>query len=210
MPASGPPSRKRQNSSIVSRFVKSLVMLVAGVAGGLASAWYMVEAGSRLSTRSIGPWTTWVSAGRIEADPYTRAHFARSGSLPLSSSVARIYTATTDQDGRRLYAECEYVVEGDGPDQAWWTIAIFDHRGRLIRNPAARHAYNATTVLRDTNGRYTITLAREARPGNWLPTGRIRTLALVMTVFWSTRLDQSETGVEGESQLPTIRRTICR
>ena len=185
-------------------------MIVIGVAGGLASAWYMVEAGSNLSTRTVGPWKTWISAGRIDADPYTRAHYARSGSLPLSSTVARTYTATTDNEGRKLYAECEYAVEGEGPHQAWWTLAVFDHRGRLINNPIARHAYNATTVLRDTSGRYAIALAREARPGNWLPTGRTRTLALVMTVFWSAQLDESESEIEGEDQLPTIRRKVCR
>ena len=43
----------------MSRFKKVLLnlALLIGIAlgGGLASAWYMIEAGSRLSTRSFGP-----------------------------------------------------------------------------------------------------------------------------------------------------------
>ena len=61
------------------------------VGGGLGTAWYMVEAGSRLSTRSFGPWTTWTAAGRPDADPYTRAHTARNALLPLVSTLELTY-----------------------------------------------------------------------------------------------------------------------
>jgi len=46
--------------------------------GGLGSSWYMVEAGSRLTTLNVGPWVTWTAAARI--DP-TRARITRALAL---------------------------------------------------------------------------------------------------------------------------------
>ncbi len=67
---------------------------------GIGSAWYMIERGSPLTTTKVGPWAGWVSAGNPKADYYTRAHVARSGRLPLTSTVARYFVARTDSDGR--------------------------------------------------------------------------------------------------------------
>ncbi len=43
---------------------------------GLGTSWYMIDVGTRLTTEQHGPWVGWTSAGRADADPYTRAHFA--------------------------------------------------------------------------------------------------------------------------------------
>ena len=81
-----------------------MVFAALAVGGGLGSAWYMIEAGSRLSTRTFGPWMTWTAAGRPDADPYTRAHTARNALLPLSSTLELTFRAKTDSSGRRLDA----------------------------------------------------------------------------------------------------------
>ena len=70
----------------------------------------MIEAGSRLSTRTFGPWVTWTSAGRLEADPYTRAHIARNALLPLSSTLQVVFRAKTDSSGGRLTSTCDYAL----------------------------------------------------------------------------------------------------
>ena len=79
---------------------------------GIGSAWYMIERGSMLTTTRIGPWTSWVSEGNPKADPYTRAHLARSGRLPLTSTAARYFMADTDSRGSGLTAGCEYAIFG--------------------------------------------------------------------------------------------------
>jgi hypothetical protein len=66
--------------------VNVIVFVTIAIAGGLGTSWYMIEKGSRLTTRTAGPWVTWVSAGRPQADPYTRAHHIRRGILPVSSA----------------------------------------------------------------------------------------------------------------------------
>jgi hypothetical protein len=184
-------------------FIAAIVLV-----GGLGSSWYMVEAGSRLTSEKRGPWVIWTSAARPDADPYTRAHFASAGTLPMSAEVQQTYVARSDATGDRLHSSCEYAVEGKLTKAEWWSIAVFDERGKLIPNAADRFAYTGQTIALASAGNFAITLAREARPGNWLPIGGAGRLALVLNV-----VDQraSEThGTADETQLPVIRKIKCR
>jgi hypothetical protein len=171
----------------------------------------MVEAGSRLSTRTFGPWTTWTAAGRPDADPYTRAHTVRNTLLPLTSTLEVTFRAKADSRGGRLHAGCEYVIVMDGFEGAWWNLAAFDSQGRLrlIQNAAERYAFSSDSVMRESDGRATITLARDARPGNWLPTGSASRINLVMTVQDPAYAAAVHEG-RPVRQLPAIQRTTCR
>jgi hypothetical protein len=197
----------------LNRFKKALLNLALflGVAlgGGLGSAWYMIEAGSRLSTRSFGPWVTWPTAGRPDADPYTRAHISRNGLLPLSSTSELTFKAKTDSRGARLTSSCDYGVVMEEFDPVWWGLAAYDGQGRLIANAAERHAFNSSTAMRELDGRTVITLARDARPGNWLPSGRSSRVVLVLTVQdcgWSSAVHDGGS----PKSMPEIVRTGCR
>ena len=159
-------------SFLTNTLIKIIVLLGLALVGGAGSAWYMIEGGSRLSTRSFGPWTTWISAGRPDADPYTRSNIARNGLLPVSSTLEVTFRAKTDSEGARLTSSCDYAMTMQGPEPAWWSLAVFDNQGRLIQNSADRYAFNVQTAMREPDGGATIILARDARPGNWLPTGR--------------------------------------
>jgi hypothetical protein len=197
----------------LSRFRNTLlnVVLFLGIAlgGGLASAWYMIEAGSRLSTRSFGPWVTWPAAGRPEADPYTRSHVARNTELPLSSTAELTLKAKTDSRGAWLTSGCDYAVVMEEFDAAWWDLAVYDLQGRLVANPADRHAFNSSTAMRDLDGRTIVTLARDARPGNWLPSGRGNRVILVLTIQDTNMANGVHNGGSLKS-VPEIVRTGCR
>ena len=106
----------------------------------------MIEAGSRLSTRTFGPWIAWTAAGRPDADPYTRAHTARNGLLPVSSTLELTFRAKTDSRGGRLSSSCDYTIVLQDPEPAWWSLAVFDGQGRLVQNGAERHAFNNRTA----------------------------------------------------------------
>jgi hypothetical protein len=196
--------------SRVKKLLVNLALFVGvSLGGGLGSAWYMIEAGSRLSARTFGPWVTWVAAGRPEADPYTRAHVARNGLLPLSSTAELAFKAKTDNRGVQLSSACDYAVIMDDFDPAWWSIAVYDGYGRLIANAADRHAFNAGTAMRGVDGRTVIALARDARPGNWLPTGRSNRIVLVLTVqdaTWGAAIVDGGT----PRSMPRIVRSACR
>jgi hypothetical protein len=176
---------------------------------GLGTSWYMIDIGTPLTTERQGPWTSWTSAGRPDADPYTRAHFARYGTLPFSAELSLSYVAFADSDGRRLHSSCDYSVEGTEPATSWWSLSVFDDHGLLIANPARRYAFTSQTIALRPNGSFLVTLARDARPGNWLPTGGAGRLAMVFTTLDPSTPLLSRPNEEARP-LPTIRRDQCR
>lgn len=176
---------------------------------GLGTSWYMIDIGTPLTTERQGPWISWTSAGRADADPYTRAHFARFGTLQLSAEMTLTYVANTDSEGRRLHSSCDYSVEGVEPGTSWWSITVFDDRGELISNHAQRYAYTSQTIALRPDGSYVVALARDARPGNWLPTGGAGRLALVFTTLDPTTPLLAKP-TEEHKLLPEIRRIQCR
>jgi hypothetical protein len=177
---------------------------------GLGSSWYMVEAGNRLTTATVGPWVIWPAAGRRESDPYTRAHFSRIGALPLSTVVARTYTASSDSDGARLHSSCDYVVTGKHLANRWWSLSVFDRRGNLITNSINRHTFTRDTIALDTDGGFVATLSRDIGPGNWLPTGGAGRLAIVFTMVDTEARALTREVDDETTALPDIRRVRCR
>lgn len=199
---------RRRFLAVTVRVLEGLAIVAIILAGGLGSSWYMVEAGSRLTTTKRGPWVIWTAAARPDADPYTRAHFANAGTLPVSAEVQQTYIASTDATGDRLHSSCEYIVEGKLPKADWWSIAVFDDRGRLIQNPAERYAFTGQTIALASAGNFAITLAREARPGNWLPIGGAGRLALALNII-DQRANETR-GTPDEVELPIVRKVKCR
>jgi len=196
----------------MARFGKLIVTLAAiavlGVGGGLGSAWYMVEAGSRLTTRSFGPWTTWVASGRPDADPYTRAHTARNALLPIASTLELTFYAKTDGEGAQLQSACDYAVTVEGMGGSWWNLAAYDRRGGLVPNGADRYAFSSDNAMREPDGRAVIVVARDARPGNWLPVGPGKiTLALTLQDAVVAAAVYSGGSIKA---LPVIRKIGCR
>lgn len=199
---------KRSLLTASARVIEAAIIATIILAGGLGSSWYMVEAGSRLTTAKLGPWMSWTAAARPDADPYTRAHFVNAGTLPVSAQVQRTLVARTDQNGDRLHSSCEYIVEGALPKVEWWSIAVFDERGRLIPNEADRYTFTGQTIALAHAGNFTVTLAREARPGNWLPTGGAGRLAIVLNIA-ENRTPDSTTKINA-AHMPAIRKIKCR
>lgn len=176
---------------------------------GLATSWYMIDVGTRLTTEKHGPWIGWTSAGRADGDPYTRAHFARLGTLQLTSEIAMTYLAYTDSDGNRLHSSCDYRVEGRDAADHWWSVTVFNDRGDLIANAAQRYTYTSQSIALRPDGTYAVALSREASPGNWLPTGGAGRLALMFTTF-DTRGTMLGKSASEPRPLPAIRRVQCR
>ena len=194
---------------IANMLLNLMVFAALAIVGGLGSAWYMVEAGSRLSTRTYGAWVAWTAAGRPDADPYTRAHTVRNTLLPISSTLEMTFRAKSDGDGRRLRSTCDYVVLLPEQEPAWWSLAVFDGQGKLIQNGAERHAFNTNTAMREPNGRVAISVARDARPGNWLPSGRSGRIVLVLTVQ-DAGFAASVHDSNAPRAMPEIQRAACR
>jgi hypothetical protein len=193
---------------LIRKLIFSLAVLApAAVLLGLGTAWYMVQAGTRLSTRTIGPWVAWTSAGRPDAEPYTRAHIALNGLLPVSSTSEIAFRARTDSDGSRLTSGCDYAVVMEDFEPAWWNL--FDGNGGLVPNAAERYAFSSSGAMREPDGRTVIAVGRDARPGNWLPSGRTNRIVLVLTIQdagWAAAIN----GGGAPKAMPRIVRAGCR
>ncbi len=177
---------------------------------GIGSAWYMIERGSPLTTSKVGPWASWLGEGNPKADPYTRAHLARSGRLPLTSTAARYFVANTDSDGRTLTADCEYAIVGSPLNARWWSLAVYDERGSLIANPSNRYSFNGEEAIRHANGSFRVNLARNARPENWLPSGAVdQNLMLMLRIYGPRETDSEGIGLIPGDRLPKIKRLEC-
>jgi hypothetical protein len=187
----------------VGTFVVALML-------GIGSAWYMIERGSPLTTTKVGPWDGWVSEGNPSADPYTLAHVARSGRLPLTSTVARYFVARSDSAGRSLTSDCEYLIEGFPLNARWWSLAVYDEYGGLIDNSSARYSFNSEEMLRHADGTFRVNLSRNARPENWLPSGASdQNLVLLLRIYNPRETDGSGTGLIPNDRLPKIERKEC-
>ena len=193
----------------LARAIGTLIAAALVLAAGISSSRYMVDRGSRLTTDSFGPWQNWRVSGRADADPYTRAHVAKSGAIYLSADAAGMFEARSDAQGARLHSSCDYVIEGPNANGMWWSLGVFDDRGDLINNDAARYSFTSDTIAANPDGSYIVTLGRDARPGNWLPTGGAGRLVLLFTIL-DPATGLSETArFERHKSLPLIRREGC-
>ena len=182
------------------------VFLVIALTTGLSTAWYFVEASSGFSPDRTGAWYSWSRDGRASANPYTRANIARSGRLPVMAKSMLYYTTSHDSDGRVIDAECDYMIIGKDPHAIWWSISAYDGSGRLMDNPAIRHTYNASNVMRAPDGQFQISLSTNPAPGNWLPVDSDYKVRLILRMHRRV----ADTNSSGALTLPEIRRTACR
>ena len=191
------------------RTISLILTIMLAVTVGVWSSRFMIARGSTLSTDTYGPWQQWRSIGRESADPYTKAHIVTTGKLRISADSAGIFEARTDSQGARLHSSCNYIVEGANMRGLWWSLAVFDARGKLISNDADRYEFTADTIAPNPNGSFVVTLGRDARPGNWLPTSGAGRLVLVLTVLDPATGLSSEERVERNKHLPVITREGC-
>jgi hypothetical protein len=204
------PWREEEATHSMGSLAYFIGTFVVALMLGIGSAWYMIERGSPLTTTKVGPWDGWITEGNPQADPYTRAHVARSGRLPLTSTVARYFTARTDSAGRTLVSSCEYLVEGGPINARWWSLAVYDEYSGLIDNPSARYSFNSEEMLRHADGSYRVNLSSKARPENWLPSGTAdQTLVLMLRIYSPRETDASGIGLVPSERLPKIERKSC-
>jgi hypothetical protein len=186
-----------------------LILLALGIATavGLGLTWTTATSGTDLGTLTIGAWTARPRTGTSDIDPYARAAIARSGDLPIGTGDGITFTATTDDSQKPLDGRCDVIVFGVTPAARFWTLTLYDPRGRLVANTLQRYGFTSQEVVRNADGAFQIRIASRARAGNWLPTSAIERYVL------SLRLYDTPVGVATRTQkdapMPTIGTAGC-
>jgi hypothetical protein len=182
-----------------------ILALVVGSASGLSMTWVMSGRENGFGAVQIGAWKAWPRSGTLDADPYARASFARSGELPIGYSEGIAFVASADDRGRPIDGRCVTRIKGKTLAARFWTLTIYDGRGRLIENSAARYSFTSTEVLFDGSGDIDIWLSPRVHSGNWLPTGESERIVAIL------RLYDTPAGVARSEfvEMPRITRENC-
>lgn len=188
-------------------FLKTVVSAGLGLVLGLAATYYSVDRGLGFGAVRAGPWTAWPRAGSVEIDPYARAALSRTGEAPLGQAEGLSLVAATDTAGNPLRGNCVYTVAGTMPPARYWTISVLTREGRVVPNSANRHGFTSSEILRRAGGAFSIVLARDAQPGNWLPTGNATGLLLVLRAYDSPI--SATASALTQQGLPAIERMSC-
>ncbi|HEX2257462.1 MAG TPA: DUF1214 domain-containing protein [Afifellaceae bacterium] len=145
-----------------------------------------MESAKPFETIRIGLWEAMPSAGTEEADPYSRAWLARTGELPLGSGEGLVLTAVHDRDGAPLRGGCAYRLVGRTPPARLWTVAVEGADGEPVEDRPGSQALGSDAILRSPDGAFTLHLAPEPRPGNWLSSRNTGPIRLVIRLYDTT------------------------
>lgn len=183
------------------------VALTIAFGGGILSAMWALQASAGFGAIRLGAWQAFPEAQTASADPYARSHRAKAGRLLYGSAEGLVFTATEDEQGRRLNANCAYRLHGRTPTARTWTLYAANAAGRPL--PAAESlpsSFNARTVLRHQDGSFDIVIATGPRPGNWLALPQTGPFSLVLTL-----LDTPAAGSSGliGLDMPELERIGC-
>ena len=161
----------------------SLFALAIAALIGLGATWLALSRGTAFGAVTIGAWTAWPKTGTRDIDPYARATIARTGELPLGSGDGVAFVARADDNGRPLDGRCDVHISGTTPQARFWTLTLYDARGRLIGNAVDRQGFTSQEIVRNSDGSFDIVVAPRSRAGNWLPTNGAESYILIMRLY---------------------------
>jgi hypothetical protein len=185
----------------------TLLALILAASIGLGATWTTATRGTDIGTLTIGAWTARPKTGTPDVDPYSRASIARSGELPIGTGDGVAFSASRDDAKRPLDGRCDVLVSGVTPPARFWTLALYDGKGRLVPNSLQRYGFTSQEITRAADGSFELRVASRSRAGNWLPTGGIERYTLVL------RLYDTPVGVATRTQrdapMPSIATVSC-
>lgn len=163
--------------------VLTLLALLIATAVGLGATWLTATRGTDFGTLTIGAWTARPRTGTAEIDPYSRATIARSGELPIGTGDGIAFSASADDNKKPLDGRCDVIVSGVTPPARFWTLSLYDRKGRLVANSLQRYGFTSEEIVRNSDGSFELHIASRARAGNWLPTGGIERYTLMLRLY---------------------------
>lgn len=165
------------------KYLRAAATMLGGLALGFSLTATTLRNGYGFSRASVGSWVAWPSLGDVDIDPYARAALAQRGVAPLGRGEGVAFVAQADSAGAPLDSRCDYRISGPLPAARFWTIGLADPAGAPLENPTERYAFTSSDVLRRDGGAFEITVAKNARPGNWLSPGKARVFTVTLRFY---------------------------
>ena len=185
----------------------TLLALLIASAVGLGLTWSTTTRGTELGTLTIGAWTARPRTGTADIDPYSRATITRNGELPIGTGDGIAFSASADDKKKPLDGRCDVVVSGVTPAARFWTLTLYDTKGRLVANSLQRYGFTSQEIVRGADGGFEIRIASRSRAGNWLPTGGIERYVLMLRLY-DTPVGVA-TRTKRDAPMPAIARVGC-
>ena len=85
--------------------------------------------------------------------------------------------------GLPIVSLSDVVVSGITPAARFWTLTLYNSRGRLVSNSLQRYGFTSQEIIRGADGSFEVRVASRSRAGNWLPTGGIERYSLVLRLY---------------------------
>jgi hypothetical protein len=190
----------------MARILLIIAVLFGGAMAGLASVDFALDRQVSGDVVRAGPWEMRSGESLVTADPYERAERARSGAIPLASGEGFTMIARRDSRGEPLSGRCLYSVTGATPAARFWSLSLFDEQGRLVQNEAQRNSFNSTEVTRDAQGSFSIAVASQLQPGDWLPAPERGGFVMLLRLY-DTPIGAGASMTS--AQVPAIARLAC-
>jgi hypothetical protein len=190
------------------RVATLLKIVAAGIVGVMLGLLLTIATlGPTVHGLVAGPWRGAPRDGAPDIDPYSLAAVDRSGIMPLGAAEGLSFVASTDSAGGPLSAACDYAVTGAMPTARYWTLSALTLGGFPIANPAQRYGFTSAEVVRPSQAPLVISVASEARSGNWLPIGTAGPYVLALRLY-DTGLSAVGSSFEATT-LPKIQKIRC-
>ena len=159
-------------------------VLAIGLGVGLGATYYSVSRNVVFGAVEAGPWTAWPADRRARRRPL----HARLGGPQRRDAAGRSARASSSRPAAtapagRCSPSAPTGSSAGRPQARYWTITAQTPNGQLIENPARRYGFTSAEIVRGQNGQFTIEVAREARPGAWLPVTGAGRFDLVMRLY---------------------------
>lgn len=148
-----------------------------------------------------GSWTARVTDGSEQMTMHQRAVVACTGLWAMNSNEAVYFTALHDSNGKRLNCKETYQITGKDFPARWWSITAYRNY-QLIPNAEERYSFSATSIVRVSDGSWSLTLSPQHQTGNWIPLGEKSGQLVISLRLYNPRADAIES--IAMSRLPDI------
>ena len=168
---------------IVRLIFLALLALMIATAVGLGATWFTATRGT-VGALTIGAMDR-AAAHRHQRDRSLRPRRDRAQrrTADRHRRRRRLHRAPPTTATSRSTAAATWWSSGVTPAARFWTLTLYDTKGRLVRQHAAALRLHQPGDRARADGAFEIRIASRARAGNWLPTGALERYVLMLRLY---------------------------